>query len=127
MEIPKAVVHEKHSALTSGTISHSTHDLATSDKYWRRWFQSFATATILAALVLTVAAYGFFRPIDDWLEASRFTLLNRPPHRECGFFGNRRSQLAKRRRMALAAHGSCSDRRPIVGTGRQIDGLRHRF
>ena len=79
MEMPKSVVHEEHSSLTSTTISNSTHGVATSDKYWRHRFQNFATAAILAMLVLTAAAYGFFRPIDDWLEASRFTLLNRPP------------------------------------------------
>jgi predicted signal transduction protein with EAL and GGDEF domain/CHASE2 domain-containing sensor protein len=72
MQSSTAVETETRFVLSSGTSN-------ASKKSWRNLVFSVLTRTILVALIFAASTYGFFRPIDDWLQGARFTLLDRPP------------------------------------------------
>ena len=79
METPITIPSEVTFTPTSGTFTNSIDGAAASEKYAHMRLTSVITSTILAALILLISAYGFLRPIDDWLQDARYTLLDRPP------------------------------------------------
>ena len=79
MEMPLAPASETSCRLFSDIITNSTGNASGSGKLWRRRLLTFVTNAILATLILAASAFGLFRPIDDWLQGARYTVLNRPP------------------------------------------------
>ena len=73
------VATETPFAVSSGSLSNSKDSSNASHKDWRGRLFSVTTNIILAALIIAASAYNFFRPIDDWLQGARFSLLDRPP------------------------------------------------
>jgi predicted signal transduction protein with EAL and GGDEF domain/CHASE2 domain-containing sensor protein len=66
-------------ALASVILSNSKQGGLVSKNFWRERLPRFASSIILTTLILAASAYGYFRPIDDWLEGVRYALLDRAP------------------------------------------------
>ncbi len=79
MEMPPAAATEAPVSVSSGINSNATHDSGVDEKYWRGLLPRLLTIAILTGLILAASVSGVFRPIDDWLQEARFTLLDRPP------------------------------------------------
>ena len=79
MESWRAATTEAPVDSFSGALTNSPHGSGESDKYWSGRLSTVLTSAVLAALIILAASYGVFRPLDDWLQATRFTLLDRQP------------------------------------------------